>query len=82
MVLFRKHLNKANLCGAMKKVVRCLARGQTNFARSTLNFRSLPNPRRRHADHFRKAPYTLRPPAEIPASSVDQPPRELSVHSQ
>jgi hypothetical protein len=81
MVLFRKHLNKANLYGAMKKVVRCLARGQTNFARSTLNFRSLPNPRRRYADHFLKAPYTLQPPSEAPASSADPHSGGLYVHT-
>ncbi len=82
MVLFRKHLNKANLYGAMKKVVRCLVRGQTNFARSTLNFRSLPNPRRRYADHFLEAPYTLQPPSEAPVSSAEQPSGELYIHKR
>ena len=82
MVLFRKHLNKANLYGAMKKILQSLCRGQTNFARSTLNFRSLPNPRRRYDDHFLKAQYTLQPPSEASASSADQPSRELYVHSQ
>ncbi len=82
MVLFRKHLNKANLYGAMKKVLWCLARGQTNFARSTLNFRSLPNPRRRYADHFREVPYTLQPPAETPASGVEQSAGELYIHKR
>lgn len=82
MVLFRKHLNKTNLYAAMKKVVRCLVRGQTNFARSTLNFRSLPNPRRRYADHFRKIPYTLQPLPQTAESDPDQFLRGLYVHAQ
>jgi hopanoid C-3 methylase HpnR len=81
MVLFRKHLNKANLYGAMKKVVWCLAHGQTNFARSTLNFRSLPNPRRRYADHFRKVSYTLQPPVRSPVSGMSPPTEGLYIHS-
>ena len=82
MVLFRKHLNKANLYGALKTILQSLVRGHTNLARSILNFRSLPNPRRRYADHFRKAPYTLRSPAEPPAPGVDQSSGELYVHSR
>ena len=82
MVLFRKHLNKANLYGAMKKILQSLARGQTNLARSILNFRSLPNPRRRYADHFLEAAYTLQPPPETPDSGIDRPPSELYVHSR
>jgi len=68
------HLNKANLYGAMKKILQSLARGHTNLARSILNFRSFPNPRRRYADHFLKAPYTLQPPRETLDSSRDRPP--------
>jgi hypothetical protein len=82
MVLFRKHLNKANLYGAMKKILQSLCRGQTNLARSILNFRSLPNPRRRYADHFQKAPYTLQAPAESPAPGVDQPSGERYIHKR
>ena len=81
MVIFRKHLNKANLYGAMKKVLTCLARGQTNFARSTLNFRSLPNPRRRYADHFLKAQYALQPPPETPVSGMNPGSGGLYVHT-
>ena len=82
MVLFRKHLNKANLYGVLKNVLQSLVHGRTNLARSILNFRSLPNPRRRYADHSRKAQYTLRPPSEASASSADQPPRELYIHKR
>jgi hopanoid C-3 methylase HpnR len=82
MVLFRKHLNKANLCGALKTILQHLARGRTNFARSVLNFRSLPNARRRHADHFRKAQYLLQLSLDMPPSSPDQPPKGLYVHGR
>jgi hopanoid C-3 methylase HpnR len=82
MVLFRKHLNKANLYGALKTVLRSLVRGRTNLARSILNFRSLPNPRRRYADHFAKAQYTLHPPSETPKSGVDQLSTDPYVHSR
>ncbi len=82
MVLFRKHLDKANLYGALKTILHSLARGQTNLARSILNFRSLPNARRRYADHFRKAKYTLRPPSEAPVSSSGQPSEELCIHKR
>jgi hopanoid C-3 methylase len=82
MVIFRKHMKLANLYGAMKKVLACLAQGQTNLARSALNFKSLPNARRRYAEHFRPVPYALRLPAETPVPSVDQPAQELYVHSR
>ncbi len=82
MVLFRKHLNKTNLYGAMKTILHSLVRGKTNLARSILNFRSLPNPGRRYADHSRKADYTLRSPSEPPAPSVDQPLGELYIHKR
>jgi hopanoid C-3 methylase HpnR len=82
MVLFRKHLNKANAYGVLKTVTRCLVRGQTNFARSILDFRSLPNPRRRYAEHFLPTRYCLRRPAEPPAVDTAQPSHELYVHSR
>jgi len=76
------HLNKANLYGAMKTILQSLVRGRTNLARSILNFCSLPKPRRRYAEHFLKAPYTLQPPPDTPASGPDQLPREIHVHSR
>jgi magnesium-protoporphyrin IX monomethyl ester (oxidative) cyclase len=78
MVLFRRHLNKANLYEALKKVLACLAQGQTNLARSALNFRSFPNARRRYADHFRPIPHALRLPAQAPVPGADQ----LYIHSR
>jgi hopanoid C-3 methylase HpnR len=82
MVLFRKHLNKANLYGALKTILQSLVRGQTNLARSILNFRSLPNARCRYADHSLKARYILHPATDTPAPSPDQPRRELYIHSR
>jgi hopanoid C-3 methylase HpnR len=82
MVVFRKHMSMANMYEALKKLIRCCARGQTNLARSALNFRSLPNPRRRYADHFRKAEYALDPSAGVPAAGVDPQGQGLYVHSR
>jgi magnesium-protoporphyrin IX monomethyl ester (oxidative) cyclase len=81
MVLFRKHLNNTNLYRAVMKMLKCLLRGQTNFARSILNFRSFPNPRRRYADHFQEVRYALRPAAPAPPPP-DQHGTALYVHSR
>lgn len=75
MVIFRKHMNVANLYAATKKMLSCLLRGQTNLARSALNFRSMPNARRRYADHSREVRYGLHP-ASQPLTS------ELYVHTR
>ncbi len=82
MVIFRKHMSMANMYAALKKLIRCSFRGQTNLARSVLNFRSFPNPRRRYADHFRKIKYALRPSIGVPAPGVDPQGRGLYVHSR
>jgi hopanoid C-3 methylase HpnR len=79
LVIFRKHMNVANLYPALKKVLRCLAAGQTNLARSALNFRSFPNARRRYADHFQDARYSLQP-SETPLSLANQPGGGLAIH--
>jgi hopanoid C-3 methylase HpnR len=82
MVLFRKHLNKANLYGALKTILQNLVRGRTNLARSILNFRSVPNPHRRYADHFVKAQYTLHSPSAPSGASPDQPSGALHIHQR
>jgi hopanoid C-3 methylase HpnR len=81
MVLFRKHLNKANVYGVLKTVLQHLLRGQTNSARAALNLKSLPNPQRRYADHFAQAEYVL-PRTEFPGAEADQPLQVPYVHSR
>jgi hopanoid C-3 methylase HpnR len=81
MVLFRKHLNNANVYRALAKMLKCLVRGRTNFARSILNFRSFPNPRRRYADHFQEVRYALSPPAAS-TSPPAQHGTTLYIHSR
>jgi magnesium-protoporphyrin IX monomethyl ester (oxidative) cyclase len=61
-VLNRKHLGFAALYGVGTLAGKLLLRGQTNFLRMLWKFPRVYNAQRQYADHFRQAPYTLRPP--------------------
>jgi hopanoid C-3 methylase HpnR len=82
MVLFRKHMNRADLCGALKTVLKSLLHGRTNLARTILNFKSFPDPQRLYAEHSLAAPYTLQPPADVPASNASADAKDLYVHAR
>jgi hopanoid C-3 methylase HpnR len=78
-VLNRKHLGFAALWGTGKMALNLLWRGQTNFLRMLWKFNKVYSPERQYAEHFRDAPYTLRPPQE--RGSARPTPAALYVHT-
>ncbi len=61
-VLYRKHIRKGTLFKALKKTLWHLGNGHMNFARSVINFRFAPDPRKQLGDHSREVRYAMQTP--------------------
>jgi hopanoid C-3 methylase HpnR len=62
-VINRKHLGWQGLKDVARLAAGLALKGQTNFLRMLWKFNSVYNADRQYADHFREAPYQMRPPS-------------------
>jgi hopanoid C-3 methylase len=77
-VINRKFLGLAAVAQTVGILGRQLAHGQTNFARMIWKFKSVYNPRRQYADHFRDVRYEL--PAPTPHQIGPRERTDLYIH--
>lgn len=77
-ILYRRHIRAGTMLHALKKTLRQLGSGHINFARSVVNFRFAPDPRKKLADHFREVRYALQPPGAV--APLEEKPQGLFIH--